>query len=198
MYRLYQPKERYSLAEAERLVSQAIESAAELRHDCDRLPPVTADGGSECPFAEQLFYQKDKTARFVQDDLKALRRFEADAASLARICEHQVAELHQKQSQLHSEEPSIHMRQAGVHLQNELQQHRQMRKNIREAITEVEATLREAERHQFPGRKPRGPYGELVDPPKPALRAVEEVRKEGVKAAIEQVKHLSRGLDSEE
>jgi hypothetical protein len=197
MYRHYQPKERYSLEEARRLISRAFESAAELRRDCDGLPPMTEDGSSPCPFAEQLFYQKDKSAKFVREDLAELRRYQGDAASLARICEHKWQELSQKRSQLNYEAPAVHMRDAEEQLHKEMQQHRQMCTSLKEAISEVEATLREAERRQFPGRKPRGPYGEVVDPQKPAPRLLEEVRKEGVQWAVDRAKHLSRGLDSE-
>lgn len=197
MYRHYQNKERYTLVEAQRLLEQAFASAAELRRDCDRLPTVTPEGSSDCPFAEDVYYQKEETARFVRNDLEELKRYERDAAGLASLCWKKLDDLAQERARLNSEAPAGHVLEAEASLQNEVQQHHSMRKDLKEAILEVEATLREAEARRFPGREPRGPYGAVVRREKPKARPLEELRSEGVQDTLDNVRRISRKADAD-
>lgn len=197
MYRFPRNKERYSLAEARSLVKRAFAAAAELRGDCDVLPPVSADGASECPSAENLHFQKDKSAGFVRKDLAELKEYAASATNLARICRNKLDELAEQRSRLHHDGPQKHFLDAENTLRAEMEQHEQMSRNLQEAIVEVEATLQEARSRRFPGREPRGPYGELANPERAKPQEWEDIRKNRAQEAVKRVSQMAKRADAE-
>jgi len=75
------------------LITRALEGAAELRKDFDMLPRTNADGTSECPFAEDMFYRKERTAQFVRDDLDSLKQDLEFTNDQIAECERKVDEL---------------------------------------------------------------------------------------------------------
>lgn len=196
MYRFPRNSEPYSLEEAGSLVKRAYAAAAELRRDCDILPRVSADGSSECPFAEDLYFRKEQSARFVREDLKELKQFAAMAASIARSGREKLSELSEQRSHLHHEGPQKHFIEAEDTLQDRMRQHERMSRDLQEAITEVEATLRESDARRFPGREPRGPYGQLADPTRAKPQEWEDIKQNRAQEAIKRIEQLAATADA--
>ena len=195
IYRHLHNDPEYGLSEARKLVRRAYEAATELRRDRDTLPAMDADGGSDCPFAEDLFYRKEKTAQFVRDDLRLLKGFLQSAAAHLQTCDAKLADLQRQRADLHHQSPQDWILKAETELQAQMRQHEQARRDLLAAIAEVEATLRESDARRFPGREPRGPFGQVVRrrPPKP--RPFDELIEDNAKNEIERVKRIAARAD---
>lgn len=195
IYRHLHNDPEYGLSEARKLVRQAYEGAAELRRDCDMLPTIDADGGSDCPFAEDLFYQKEKTAQFVRDDLRLLKGFLQSAGGHLETCKAKLADLERQRADLHHQSPQDCILRAETELRTQMRRHEQARRDLLEVIAEVEATLGESDACRFPGREPRGPFGRTIrrEPPKP--RPIEEFRRNNAENEIKRVRRIAARAD---
>lgn len=194
MYRYSQPLARYSAAEARALIKRALVSAAELRRDTDTLPRVNADGSSECPFSENLFYRKERTAQFVRDDLRQLRDFLTSCTNHIAIGQNKIHELAHEREALNGKAAQDCFAKAELHWQAQLQNDQQVRRDLIDTIAEVEATLREAGARQFPGGDPRGPFGKRLYSEPRMPQPIEDLTTNRAKQAIENLRRETRNL----
>ena len=174
------------------LITGALEAAAELRKDFDMLPDTGADGSSECPFAEEMFYSKEKTAQFVRDDLDSLRddlKFTTD--QIAKL-ERKTDELAHERERLHGEQAQDKFAEAELKLLAHMRDLQHRRRDLLEAIAELEATLREAGSRKFPGGDPRGPFGRRVHSEPQVPRPLEEITRGNAKDEIDRIRRMAK------
>lgn len=194
MYRHYQNPMRYSLSNARWLIDRSMAAAAELRRDGDMLPRVEPDGNTACPHAEDLYYKKEKAAQFVNDDLGELQRFLVSCTATISLLQHKSHEVAGQREGLHSDGAKDYFANAERKLAEELRDHQQMRSDLRLAITEVQATLREAGTKQFPGGNPRGPFGERVHSDPRVPQTMETLTKDNAKDTIRRLLRSTKDL----
>lgn len=194
MYRHYRPPATYSLAEARRAIRQAMEATAELRRDADTLPPVRADGSTECPCAETLFFKKERTAQFVRDDLQELQRFLESCTTHIRIAQNKIHDLAYQREALHGDAAQDQFAKAELLLGNEMRSHQQLRRDLRDSIAEVEATLREAGLKQCPDGEPRGPFGQRIYSEPQVPQSLAELTKNNAKEQVDRILRETKDL----
>jgi hypothetical protein len=194
MYRHYQSPAVYSVAEARALIQRALASAAELRRDTDTLPRVNPDGSSECPFAEDLFYRKERTAQFVRDDLRQLRDFLTSCTNHIAIGQNKIHELAHEREALNGRAAQDWFAEAELRWQAQLRNDQQVRRDLIDTIAEIEATLREAGARQFPGGDPRGPFGKRLYSEPHLPQPIEDLTRDRAKQAIENLRRETRHL----
>lgn len=194
MYRFPQPPASYSPGEARAMIQQALAAAAELRRDTDQLPRVDADGSSECPFSERLYFDKEKTAQFVRDDLGTLRYFLKVCTGIMAGQQAEIHKLAHKRESLNGETAQDYFAKAELGYRDRLQIHQQIRRDLIDTIAEVEATLREAGTKQYPGGEPRGPFGERLYTNPHVPKPIEKFKNNSTKDAIERLRRKTKDL----
>ena len=194
MYRHHRSPARYSLAEARAVIRRSMTAAAELRRDADILPRINPDGSSDCPFAEELYYRKEKTVQFVRDDLREMRGFLESSVNHIGIAQNKIHELAYEREQLNGEKAQDRFAEAELKLAAEMRRHQEIRRDLMDAIAEVEATLREAGSKQFPGGSPRGPYGKPLYSEPRIPQPMEKLTANNAKAEIERLLRPSKEL----
>ena len=176
------------------LIRRALQGAEELRKDFDTLPDTGADGSSECPSAEEMFYRKEKTAQFVRDDLDSLRnelKFTIDR--IAEV-ERKIDDLAHEREQLHGEEAQDKFAEAELQLLTYIRDLQHRRRDLLDAIAELEATLREAGSRKFPGGDPRGAFGQHVHSEPQVPRPLEEITRGNAKDEIDRIGRIAKGM----
>ena len=61
----------------------------------------------------------------------------------------------------------------------------------------MEATLQEAQSQPFPGREPRGPYGELANLERAKPQEWEDIRKNRAQEAVKRVSQMAKRANAE-
>lgn len=128
----------------------------ELLSKIQVLPKVDKEEGrSECPFAEDLYAEKDDFAEKVEKESKKLQRY-------LRLVEQEIARCRGNLGQISADAGSLNLgeakeRYAAAKRAQEFQYERaiQQRKALMDLISRTEKTLTLARSKTFPGRKPR-------------------------------------------
>ena len=175
-----------------RIVDEAMQAAAELRKDIDMLPNVAGDGTTDCPFAEELYYRKERTAAFVRDDLRDLKRALQGTNEAIASLENKGDGLADQREALHGGAAQDRFAAAETSLRSRVTDLQRERQELLEAIAELEATLREADARKYPGGDPRGPFGKTVYSQPQVRRPIEEIAKGNAKEAIERIRRSTR------
>ena len=194
MYRFPNNGWTYSIGSARELIRQAYASAAELRKDFDKLPNTAPDGSSQCPFSEELFFRKERTTQFVRDDLQELRKFLKESTErIAKLENRRYEHAHEREA-LNGKEAQDRFADAEWVLLAQIRDHQSVRKELLEAIAELEATVREAGSRRFPGGDPRGHFGEPVHSEPQRPRPLDEITRDNARDEIERVKRITKDL----
>jgi hypothetical protein len=126
-----------------------------LQSKVDVLPKVDDKGRSECPFAENLYAQKEEAADKVTEELNKASRYMA-------LLEQEIARLRRNLSQIEGDSSSLHLDQAKekyltakqfqeIHIQKNIQR----KKRLSDLIARAEKLLQHARKKMWPGGKPK-------------------------------------------
>ncbi|MCO6438483.1 MAG: hypothetical protein J5J06_15440 [Phycisphaerae bacterium] len=174
------------------LITRALEGAAELRKDFDMLPETDSDGNSECPDAEGMFYRKERTAQFVRDDLDSLKRDLKFTNDQIAERERKVDELAHERDRLHGDQAQDKFAEAELKLLAHIRDLQHRRRDLLDAIAELEATLREAGSRKFPGGDPRGPFGQRVHSEPQVPRPLEEITRGNAQEEVDRIRRMAK------
>jgi hypothetical protein len=122
------------------------------------LPYVAPDGGSECPFAEQLFFQKEEQEQTVAHDVDTLRRHLRRLEYEIGRCRGNLEQIQADGGTLKLKEASEHYSQATEVQQRELEAVIDDRDAVLTVLMRAEAVLKVSRTRKFPGREPREQY----------------------------------------
>jgi hypothetical protein len=126
-----------------------------LQSKINELPKVDDKGGSECPFAENLYAQKEEAASNVIEKLKKASRYLA-------LLEQEISRLRHNLAQIQSDTGALHLDQAkekyitakrSEQIQIEKNIHRKMR--LSDVIARAEKLIQLAHKKKWPGEKPK-------------------------------------------
>lgn len=133
----------------------AEESLEKLRTRTRTLPKVKKDGSSECPFAEDLYAQKEEAAKAAQRRLEELRE-------LLRLIENKIARCRANMTRVSRDKGSLNSKEARSQYQRakEAQEFHyrkavDQKKAVLELIKQIEQAAREADQKKYPGKEPR-------------------------------------------
>jgi len=142
-----------------------------LRKAYDLLPKVDEEGYSECPFAEQLYAQKQEQQQELQQHLEKLKTDLAQTETDIQKCNSNASIVGSDQGQLHSQDVFERYEQAGDKLKSKLKQLHEKRTHIRLKIKDVEKLIAKANEKNWPDGEPEGqrfslgPSPSLLDNP---------------------------------
>lgn len=139
-------------------------SIGKLRGALQVLPKVDDDGHSECPFARELYTEKERRQAEVQARLGALHESLWVVKAEIERCERNLGTVSTHGSQLNSDAARSHYTQAEGELAAQLERWRQVLDRIQEVIEDAEDALSEASAKPFPGGDAGFPVSPSVPP----------------------------------
>ena len=145
----------------------------ELEQQQSQLPIVDKDGSSECPFAEELYAQKEEAEQKVIERLEHQRTVCLPAIETALAWRKgQLDSVLADGARLLTAGPQDGYHQAEGEAERELATLRRAKQETLELITRAEQALQRSMQKKFPGRAPRRPYrpGQPSPPPRPGAR----------------------------
>ncbi len=138
------------------LVAATKRNIEKVRSAMRVLPPVKEDGSSDCPFAEQLFYKKEKAARELQARCPSLQE------CLGAV-EQECAKRNRERGRIGADARAVMLPESQNHYQDALaaqnarcREVAQQRQELAQLITQVEHVLQEAAKEKWPLGEPRG------------------------------------------
>ena len=145
-------------------LATAAASISKLRAAVQVLPEVNGEGHSECPFAQELYAEKERREAEVQAKVGLLHEHRWVVRAEIGRCERNLGTISGHASQLNSDGPRSHYAQAESQLETQLERWRQMLDRIEELIRDAEAALSEASAKPFPGGTSDVPAPPLTPP----------------------------------
>ena len=143
------------IADVEMHLSYAKSCIQELQCAVRRLPKVDKDGSSECPFAEDIYANKEdaqKQAVHCQSQLdKSLQWIEGQIHS----CSNDLAVITAHESQLHKDRPRSHFSDAEAKLAAYYNRLVKLKETVKDAFKEVQEAIIQASQKQYPGKIPQ-------------------------------------------
>ena len=127
------------------------------------LPKVDEKGQSECPFAEDLYAQKDKAAKEFVEELEKGSKY-------LKFIDEEIAKHRRNLSRIRSDHGSLHNAQAKEKYNNavksqefHIEKNIQRREKLKGFIFSAEKLLQQAQEKKWPGGKPKESY--RISPP---------------------------------
>jgi len=127
-----------------------------LRKAYDLLPKVDEEGNSECPFAEQLYAQKQEQQRELQQHLEKLKKDLVQVETDIQKCNSNANIVASDQGQLHSQNVFERYEQAEDKLKSKLKQLHEKRTHIRSKMKDTEKLLAKTNEKNWPDGEPEG------------------------------------------
>lgn len=144
------------LTDAEQHLGGVSSLIAKLQSAATSLPEVAPDGSSECPFAGELYAQKEELERRLLGAVASLRRhLEAVEEELQR-CKEKLKVISQDKSQLAFDEAIDQYAQAEQKLRDKCTSLSEDRRALLDAIGRAVAALAASRSKKYPGKKPKG------------------------------------------
>ena len=133
-------------------ISQEIQR---LERATSSLPYVNDDGESECPFAENLWAQKEELQEKVSGKLGVLSNhlMQLDAKRLS--CIKELGKIQEDYEKLNIKETSDHYAEAVLRLTDDCRLFEEMKDAVTAVLVRARAVLKRSEGRKFPGRKPQ-------------------------------------------
>lgn len=129
--------------------------AEELLRAANSLPEVSEDGGSECPFAEELYADKEEKQRELEGRFQQLHVYKQAVEELISKCDNDLVVVASHQDRIHGDKAREHYSQAEVELAAKRRQFLKTRLEIEEMIKKVDQALRESVSKRYPGKIPQ-------------------------------------------
>jgi len=161
------------LKDIDALIKNTEDLLEKLMKKTTELPKVDKDGQSECPFAENLFAEKDEHVETAVRNLKEMRGYLAQLEKLIERHHHNLDQIRSDSSAL--QQNSIKEDYAFAEFSQEFYYKRdlQRRKMLQHLITWTEKVLTLAKAKKFPGKKPKKSF--RLPPPLPGSMVSSEV-----------------------
>jgi len=148
-------KENVNLKKAEESLKKTKKSIEDLDRSVHSLPDVDEDGNSECPFAEELYAEKEKRQKKLQSQLKEFYKIiEAIDAEIGR-CKKNLTVITAHQNKINSDKIRDQYTEEEAKLAGRITQLIKIKQEVRKAIKACKKAIAEASAKHYPGRKPR-------------------------------------------
>lgn len=173
---VYEPRgENYTTLRDYHLIEQVIQEitplVTELEALLTTLPTVKADGRSDCPFAPEMYRQKEQLEAKVRDRLSALRRMNQVVQQEMDRCTRNLQRIGADMRKLNSNEVRRQCQKAETRQEEEYMEALSTRRRLDQALLRADATVGASRRKVFPGNSVYGggdthmPASATTDPP---------------------------------
>ncbi|MDD5135638.1 MAG: hypothetical protein PHP01_09560 [Phycisphaerae bacterium] len=142
---------KLTIAEVESFLGTVDSCIAELAQKISQLPKVEQDGSSECPFARQLYADKEEAQKKVQCCLEKLNEYGSWVQSEIARCKNNLAVITAHENQLNNDRPREYFSDAETQLAALYNRLVQLAQKIQEAIRNIQQALEQASQKQYPG-----------------------------------------------
>lgn len=133
------------------------------------LPHVDKRGGSECPFAEDLYAEKERLEREVLTGVTRLSGYLLTLEKWIENCRENIERIEGDGQKLHGAEAQGCYSDAVNHLQTEYRRAVQDKDAVSIAVKKAKAVLQVSSTRKFPGREPqKRTFAPVVPPRRPA------------------------------
>lgn len=148
-------QEQLNIGQVEQFLALAGSKAQSLERSTGSLPPVDADGNSDCGFAEEWYAEHEALRTELQDILvqahEYLTALEGEITKLA----HDLAVLSAQEDRLHRDGPRAHFSEAEAKVADLYKCCRKLRHQLIDMIKYIDQLLQRASTKRFPGGIPR-------------------------------------------
>ncbi|MBN2328683.1 MAG: hypothetical protein JXR73_16195 [Candidatus Omnitrophica bacterium] len=132
-------------------LEKTLDLISELDNKMSVLPRVNPDGSSDCPFAGELFYAKERAAQELADHLKVLQHTEAMITGELDRCQQNWEILAGDAGVLQTEAARRQYDNAETIQAHQWRQVQEYLQKFRNAILEAQRWLAKAEEKKYPG-----------------------------------------------
>ena len=119
------------------------------------LPRVDESGGSECPFAAELYAKKEELQQQLQSKVEWLRSQLGLVYREIDRCNDNSSAISAGHGRLHGDAATGRFEQAGEEVDSQRQRYVKLALQVMEVIERAEAAIREGMRKQYPGQLPQ-------------------------------------------
>jgi septal ring factor EnvC (AmiA/AmiB activator) len=158
-------QEDFSLKDVDSFISYMNRLLEQLLSKAQVCPKVDQEGNSECPFAEDLYAEKEEFSEKVEKESKKIQRFLQVVDQEIDRCSNNLERISADSRSLNSDEAKEKYAIAQRAQEAEYKKAIQQRRALTELISKTEKVLALARAKTFPGRKPqksfRPPAGAL-------------------------------------
>ena len=148
-------KKNVDIDKVEASLGYAHRQIENLARSVQSLPEVDEDGYSECPFAEDMYAQKEEIQATLGSQLKDLYREQEAIEAEITCCKNNLVVISAHESRIHRDSVRDRYSQAEVELSALIQRLCEMKEELAKTIKVVQAALARAAEKYFPGRRPR-------------------------------------------
>jgi len=141
----------------DRKLDSAAHAMEELAEAVAVLPRVDKDGSSECPFAEQLYRQKEEAHLEAQGELNDLEELLRAVDQEIGRCRKNLVRLGQGEGNIKSPETRNRYSGATAAQGTQYKKALEQRKRVLDLIEALKALLRESAQERYPGMDPENP-----------------------------------------
>ncbi len=148
-------------------IDQILIHVQNLNRKLEILPRVDQEGGSDCPFAEDLFAQKEEAAAALREDLSGLLAIKRELEEELGRCESNLGQVGLDRGRLRTH-PALEGYDAAT--QELIRQSESIQRQLDTIVMLIEiisAALKRADRDAFPRRVPRRSVGPTPIRPHP-------------------------------
>lgn len=190
-------EESRGLKDVWRKVNEANKLTQKLESQSKSLPRMDEDGGSDCPFAEELYAKKEEVEEKLAAAVQALESCLPLLDREISRCRSNLAIISSDRQKLNSQEAGNGYSAAEGEVTKQLRKAVGDRKSVVNALKRARTALEIAKSQKFPGRKPQRPKiggttsKPVIEPKSTAPGSVSDISKPSLDSKIEGV--LSTG-----
>lgn len=164
-------EQRVNIEQVGQFLKAAKSKAEELSECTHSLPPIDADGSSECDSAEELYAKHEELRTELQGLLAQAHEYLTAVEDEITKLGHDLAVISAHEDRLHRDAPRAHFSEAEARVAALYNRYRKLKGQIVETIKYVDQALQEASTKRFPGGIPRKWPGIQTRVPGPAKAA---------------------------
>ena len=152
-------KDQICIAEVEKHIEKSKSDIEKLKRAMELLPKVADDGDSECPFAEQLYAEKEEALEKANASLKQLDEYRQWVEDEIGKCKNDLTVITAHQEQLHKDQPRRHYSEAEAKVAATLKHLAKVKEEIAELFEQMQESIQQASQKQYPHKIPeKYPY----------------------------------------
>ena len=141
-------------ADVEAHIERSQSAVEELQRTSGQLPKVDEDGNSECPFAEQLYAEKEEAQNEVNACLKQMDEYRKWIDEEIAGCKNDLTVISAHQEYIHRDKPRAHYSDAEAEAAATLKHLEEVKENMEEALEQMQESTKEASPKQYPSKIP--------------------------------------------
>ncbi len=156
-------QENITIPQVEAHLKQTESCIEKLDQAVNILPRIDEDGDSECPFAKELYEQKEKAQKEVAGCLNAMHVYQQWCNGQIKKCSDNLVVVSANADRLNNDVPKMEFTYAEVHLAALYKKLVRLKVKVKKMIEKCHKAIHQASQKQFPGyiQEPREDAGQM-------------------------------------